>query len=264
MARKPRWEREDTNDGVLWFHLSSWGYFEDFIRQLALDHNQLVWRGQASSEWSLESTLDRQLRLRNLKDVPALREDHLRRFKLSSRGRRGPNPATVASENDWWALGQHYGLATPLLDWSTSPYVAAFFAFWPHENGGASRRAVIHISKASLAKHSQRIARDWKAQRKRGQPPIVEFVEPLSDENDRLVNQGGLFTRAPDGMTLEQWSQLNYRKTVRWIGKITIPDRERDMVLKTLNRMNINPLSLFPDLGGASSFANLALQLDHY
>ncbi len=35
----------------------------------------------------------------------------------------------LRTEFEWWALGRHSGLLTPLLDWSWSPYVSAFFAF---------------------------------------------------------------------------------------------------------------------------------------
>ena len=41
------------------------------------------------------------------------------------------------SEDNWWALGQHYGLATPLLDWVYSPYVClTFFSFREADNDG--------------------------------------------------------------------------------------------------------------------------------
>ena len=43
--------------------------------------------------------------------------------------------------------------------------------------------------------------------------------------------------------------------------KIEIPDQDRLTCLRTLERMNINHLSLFPDLSGASRYTNLKLEL---
>ena len=42
------------------------------------------------------------------------------------KGRRGVNPEVYDSDIEWWALGQHYELATPMLDFTFSPYVATF------------------------------------------------------------------------------------------------------------------------------------------
>ncbi len=96
--------------------------------------------------------------------------------------------------------------------------------------------------------------------------PQVEFIRPLSDENQRLVNQGGLFTRTPNGKSIEDWVQENNDKDDEGytLIKIIIPNKDRTECLKTLNRMNINHLTLFPDLYGASKFCNLFGEIEKY
>jgi hypothetical protein len=242
--------------------LSSWEYFDDYIREKMLDYRHFVWRGQASDTWLLEPTIDRLFKKLGKPNDEDLLQIHLIRFKYASRGRRGSNPPVLKSDNEWWALGQHQGLATPLLDWTTSPYVAAYFAFAQEDNGGAKSRAVFGISKTTIEKKSKKIAASWKES---GRAPIVEFIEPLSDENPRLVSQGGLFTRSPQGIDLESWVRQNCKgdKFAR-LFKITIPETDRQICLRSLNRMNINHLSLFPDLYGASRYCNLDLIIDKY
>lgn len=263
MPRRPRWTEEPHADGVQVFHLDAWGYFDDFVRQQMLDARSYIWRGQAAAKWPLESTLDRLLRRIGKLNDPRIRDNHLKNFKYSARGRRGPNPALINSDNDWWALGQHYGLATPLLDWSTSPFVAAYFAYVAEDNDQDARRAVYALGRYSVTAKSEDVNSKWL---KQGRAPIIEFVEPLSDENTRLVNQGGLFTRAPDAVTIEDWIRQHFRgdNQVCRLLKVTFPSKDRPVALQTLNRMNINHLSLFPDLYGASKFANVALLIENY
>src|SRR5580692_8878181 len=96
----------------------------------------------------------------------------------------------------------------------------------------------------------------------KGRPPVVEFVDPMSDENQRLVSQSGLFTRAPIGTSIEQWVAWAFQgMPTPVLLRLKIPDTDRLTCLRTLNRMNINHLSLFPDLAGASRSTNLRLEI---
>lgn len=178
---------------------------------------------------------------------------------MAARGRRGPFPSKP-TEDELWSLGRHYGLATPFLDWTRSPFVAAFFALI-EQNTSSRFRAVWGLT-SNVLHRSDEIRKEHKGV---SRAPIIEFIDPKVDDNPRLVSQGGLFTRSPDGVDIQNWVSTYFKddKKTR-LFKILIPDSERELALRALNRMNINHLSLFPDLTGACEYANSNLLIAEY
>jgi hypothetical protein len=260
MARASRWNSKDIKNGFWEIELSSWKYFHDYIRQEMLDYSHYVWRGQRDSKWRLESSLDRILKRKPRMNREKLAKEHLENFKYSVRGRRGENPQLFDNDNAWWSLGQHFGLATPLLDWTESPFVALYFAMENSIKTTSGKRAVWALG--SFERKNEEIKRDWDSDER---PPIIERIKPLQDENYRLVSQSGLFTRSPLGIPIDAWVDEKYKDFNKGILiKFTIPEEDRRDCLRTLNRMNINHLTLFPDLYGSSEFCNKRLDINKY
>lgn len=271
--------------------LHSWRDFVAYVCDDMRNYQSYIWRGHRRDDWKLEPTLTRLQRESSVSSVQnwdfALQ--HLEKFKFAVRGRRGQNPPEIKDENEWWALGQHHGLATPLLDWTTSPFVAAFFSFCDlFDHNQTEYRAVFALHAPTLEgwatskahEENRRRREEDETRRVAGLPPLgllsasffpatpeLVLVRPMSDDNHRLVNQGGLFTRltAPN-KALEEWVTENHPADDDGISllKILIPSGDRDVCLQTLNRMNINSLSLYPDLTGASRYTNLHSEIENY
>lgn len=259
MARPKSYVETAHANGLMEIELSSWKYFHDYIRKEMLEYSHYFWRGQRDAAWGLETSLDRLILSKPLARQKILANRLLANFKMSSRGRRGSNPSRDMSENDWWALGQHNSLATPLLDWTTAPFVALYFAFEKEAAPKSGKRAIWAI-------YPDRKNNSIKAKDPSNKTPaILEVIRPHQDDNARLVNQGGLFTRAPIGETVTSWVNANCKgDTEAALIKISIPDVDRQDCLRSLNRMNINHLTLFPDLYGAGQHCNKTLLIEKY
>ncbi|HLG59816.1 MAG TPA: FRG domain-containing protein [Vicinamibacterales bacterium] len=258
---------DPKNELVPTHQVASWAEFHTFIEGtvFATDAEEqqqtYIWRGQPCGDWSLMSSLDRLFVRLGVSSAASEKTAarHLEEFQYASRGRRrGLSPRDL-SENEWWALGQHFGLATPLLDWSRSPFAAAYFAF-EDATSRTEYRVVYGLDTNAVRQRNAEI--DSGESIESGRAPVLEIIDPMADENPRLVSQGALFTRAPLGMTVESWVAGAFEGTATQpLIRIEIPDAERARCLRALNRMNINHLSLFPDLSGATRYSNLRTEL---
>ncbi|HSW63742.1 MAG TPA: FRG domain-containing protein, partial [Dissulfurispiraceae bacterium] len=132
---------KDIKQGILTKTVKSWRDFIDFVADPEQCSGPLIYRGQANTSWEVIATIERLERRFPLKPnlnvdgvplvfrVPRVsRQLQLNRFKEMARGKlRAPIPDS--EEDEWWAIAQHHGLATPMLDWCYSPFVALYFAF---------------------------------------------------------------------------------------------------------------------------------------
>lgn len=241
--------------------IDDWEELKQFVNEFAHWPNY-IFRGHGEKDWLLESTLSRALKKIKEEDKEELVKEHLKLFTLEIRGRRGSNPRKL-TDNELWALGQHYGLYTPLLDWSESPWVALFFALTSIEKSVEKKRVLWALHKPDISKIKYPPRKDKLVNSPNSFP--VEIIEPIIDENSRLVNQRGVFTKIDVRYDLQTWIEKapNFGD---WntLYKVIFPDALRDKILLELNLMNINYSSLFPDLEGSSRHVNIRLLQTDY
>jgi FRG domain len=270
--------------------VQAWSQFSDLIETHFLDWSEYAYRGQRCVDWPLLSKFDRELLQsrkileqadpyagldvadralveqaiegksgRTLPERHVLLQEHLSAFKMAALGRRGAAPKSL-SDDEWWALGQHFGMATPLLDWTRSAYVACFFAFEDPRPAASGFRAVWAFSHFA---HLEVLINQPENSEKRSEDVrTIELIEMPIDENGRMINQSGLFTRTPDGVDIASFidEHVDLRGMSPVLNRIEVPDSQRDLFLRHLELMNIHAGTLFPDLSGAAAFANRRLE----
>lgn len=256
--------------GVLTTTLPEW---RKFYNELGYFRNQkdYVWRGQRRGypEWNLQSKFDRRPVYTNERERKKILEKHLNQFKKAIMGRCGTNPPEL-TQDELWALGQHQGLITPLLDWTESAFVAAYFAFVRRiedDKQNKGKRVVYGLNRDIVRWHLKTIYISPKKKFSKKEQ-FVEFPPIESHENVRFFAQAGVLTKALKGQDIKQrvqkcYHETNHRDRIILV-EIFICDSAREECLKDLNMMNINHASLFPDIYGSAIFCNWKLEIKNY
>ena len=178
---------------------------------------------------------------------PEMRDGYLERFKRAASGLRGPNPKELTTE-EWWALGRHYGLVTPLLDWTEKPYIAAFFAIVALFKNWSPRDIMMLQGKEVAIyrlTHSDHLEGDG-----------LRIVTPMVDELGRLQGQRGLFTWLDLEKYFELQGFLDNTGRSDLLTKIILSEKGVLDGLSDLRKHGIDHRLLFPDLTGAALAAN--------
>jgi hypothetical protein len=225
--------------------LGSWNDFKHRVRDLLPGshdydvYKNFIFRGQGSAEWTLRSTFDRSYSDKQAASRDTLAKNLIREFyeeceRYSAWRYEVDDPRVLA-------MAQHHGLPTRLLDWSFSPYVAAYFAFsWFmfEKPGGSTGNVAIWILDAA----------EVKSKAPEGQLQIISVQDY---ENNRLGNQFGVFTylKTNEG-SLEEYLTSKAVNLTHALVKVELPRSEAKQALQDLILMGIHHGTIFPGREG--------------
>lgn len=229
------------------------------LREELRDQMGWMYRGQRLAEWSLESSLERAFSaaIRHRAEADLV---HRYQQALDNYVPQGQMPACRL---DLLGSMQHHGAPTRLLDFTRSPYVAAYFAVEDVEpNETCVIWAINEGACRSLAEG--RIGQqvwNWVYESDDWEPhPVVAPAGPVKLSERQIAQQslflfqGNVNRSLPDNMRHTFGDQL-----LDHVVCYAIEGKCRGEILRDLRLMNITRASLFPGLDGFARSLKYAL-----
>lgn len=268
-----------TEEAITW---------EDFLLWSRELSGSWGFRGQREAGWGLTTLLDRAVKVSySSPDSSGLfhldREKESRELLVGFQQQAHHHFRNIPLNDlsSWFALMQHHGVPTRLLDWTSSAYVAMYFAVEEEPNEEDKFSAVWAIDLDWLELKQRHLVmsgdlplmpNDLKAKRDHlnsllghtDKPEIVR-IDPLVFPERMAAQQGFLLCKLYHKATFDQilTSMMWHAETPDrpLIRKLKIPGHCRIEFLKLLREMNIHRASLFPGLDGFGQSLRRGLEI---
>ena len=118
----------------------SWDEYKSYCFEYQFSSGT-IFRGQSNSEWQLIPSFSRFKSSLSFDEYFNVILPRVKRY-ISGYVEKDFDLEKDDDRNQLLGLLQHYGFPTPLLDWTNSPYIAAYFAFSDLAYQDPSSRAI--------------------------------------------------------------------------------------------------------------------------
>ena len=274
MAKKGAGTPPTSTSRIVVMYINSWQEFYEVVS--GPKYRNWAFRGHSDAEWPLYSSLSRYLKEygvhRNAWPSQELKIGRLFRRSAHLFLEHVPDESDTFQ---WLALMQHHGAPTRLVDFTWSPFVAAFFAL----ERATKDAAVWAICVPAISEAAHRIRFPWKNRmldpheldlRHPGayedlyvlnEVPFVSSGEPRL-MNKRQVAQSGTFI--VPGVLDQPIEEIlaAYPKAGTTVAKFVLRTPVlRSEAMRALYSMQLTNASLFPDLDGLAKSMAYELEL---
>lgn len=253
--------------------LASWDAFLKIITDTP--YSNWAFRGHSNGAWPLASAISRYFRSFRI-DRRAWPQQEGRILRIFKRKAQQFLTQPPAPDDDfqWLALMQHHGAPTRLIDFTWSPYVAAFFALeratgdaavWALNparisSGGIRRSPKSKKRPITSPAMDPRLPGNFARYFLKGDHEFIWLGEP-DIMNRRLIAQSGTFVLP--GVLDRPVEEIvpEYPDPKQMMAKFILPAPQvRETGLRELYRMNITYATLFPDLDGLARSLGFELE----
>jgi len=234
--------------------LNSWEDFEKVLVEMnektkllqgkvASCVNRVLFRGVSNTKYHLESTIDRIQKGMCLSDYHGIVEIIHRHIETCT-GRKWNLDTKVRLVGfelpayEFMAYLRHNGFPSPLVDWTRSPYIAAFFAFRDVPS------TVEYVSIFAYREYCREEGKSWQADN----PHIQTLGHTIATDYKHYLQQSE-YTICVKVQGTEihfaDYEDVKDKEEQEVLIKYNIPVSEQQKVLGQLDSMNITAYSLF-------------------